>query len=94
MAASLVPVMAKGSDAARSAHIAFNVLALGLFTWQLPTGWEIMLKVRLIEERPNALCYSGDIVPCCSCVSGDQVYQISLKWFCLHERSADCFLVR
>lgn len=45
MAASLVPLMSKGSDGARNAHIAFNVLALGLFTWQLPTGWEIALKV-------------------------------------------------
>ena len=46
MAASLVPLMAKGKDAARYGHIGFNVLALGLFTWQLPTGWEILLKVR------------------------------------------------
>ncbi len=45
MAASLVPLMSKGSDGARSAHIAFNALALGLFTWQLPTGWEITQKV-------------------------------------------------
>uniref|UniRef100_A0A7S3ADX2 DUF4079 domain-containing protein n=1 Tax=Haptolina ericina TaxID=156174 RepID=A0A7S3ADX2_9EUKA len=52
MAASLVPLMAKGSDAARSAHIAFNVLALGLFTWQLPTGWEIMLKVIKFTKFP------------------------------------------
>eukprot|EP00965_Chrysotila_dentata_P121989 4032448-Pleurochrysis_carterae.AAC.1 len=34
MAASLVPLMSKGKESARSAHIAFNVLALGLFTWQ------------------------------------------------------------
>jgi len=52
MAASLVPMMAKGQDAARSAHIAFNVLALGLFTWQLPTGWEIMLKVIKFTKFP------------------------------------------
>ena len=45
MAASLVPLMTKGNDGARSAHIAFNALALGFFTWQLPTGWEIALKV-------------------------------------------------
>merc|ERR1712087_704876 len=41
MAASLVPMMSKGKESARSAHIAFNALALGLFTWQIPTGWEI-----------------------------------------------------
>ena len=45
MAASLVPLMAKGKESARIAHISFNVLALGLFTWQIPTGWEITQKV-------------------------------------------------
>ena len=45
MAASLVPLMTKGNDAARTSHIAFNVLALGLFTGQLPTGWQITMKV-------------------------------------------------
>jgi hypothetical protein len=34
MAASMVPNMAKGKDWARTAHISFNVLALGFFTWQ------------------------------------------------------------
>jgi len=52
MAASLTPLMTKGSDAARNAHIAFNVLALGLFTWQLPTGWEIALKVIKFTKFP------------------------------------------
>jgi len=45
MAASLAPSMSKGKEWARTAHIGFNVLALGLFTWQLPTGWEITMKV-------------------------------------------------
>jgi len=45
MAASLVPQMSKGKDWARTAHIAMNVLAIGLFTWQLPTGWQITMKV-------------------------------------------------
>lgn len=45
MAASVVPLMAKGKDWARTAHIGFNVLALGFFTWQIPTGWEITMKV-------------------------------------------------
>lgn len=52
MAASLVPLMSKGKDAARTAHIAFNVLALGLFTWQLPTGWDITLKVVKFTKFP------------------------------------------
>lgn len=52
MAASLVPLMAKGKDSARNAHIAFNVIALGLFTWQLPTGWEILLKVIKFTKFP------------------------------------------
>jgi len=34
MAASMVPNMAKGKDWARTAHMSFNVLALGFFTWQ------------------------------------------------------------
>jgi len=52
MAASLVPLMQKGKDAARTAHIAFNVLALGLFTWQIPTGWEITQKVIKFTKFP------------------------------------------
>jgi len=52
LAASLVPKMAKGENYAREAHIAFNALALGLFTWQLPTGWEIMLKVIKFTNFP------------------------------------------
>jgi len=52
MAASMVPMMTKGSDAARYGHMGFNVLALGLFTWQLPTGWEIMLKVIKFTKFP------------------------------------------
>jgi len=52
MAASLVPLMSKGKESARIAHIAFNSLALGLFTWQLPTGWEITLKVIKFTKFP------------------------------------------
>jgi len=52
MAASLVPLMTKGNDAARNSHIAFNVLALGLFTWQLPTGWQITQKVIQFTKFP------------------------------------------
>eukprot|EP00877_Chromochloris_zofingiensis_P001093 jgi/Chrzof1/10985/Cz05g19180.t1 len=44
-AAALVPAMQKGDDNARNAHIALNAVNLALFAWQLPTGWEIVLKV-------------------------------------------------
>lgn len=52
MAASLVPLMGKGNDGARNAHMAFNILALGFFTWQLPTGWEITQKVVQFTKFP------------------------------------------
>lgn len=45
LASALVPWMEKGNEAARNAHIALNVIILGLFAWQLPTGWEILMKV-------------------------------------------------
>jgi len=45
LAASMVPFMEKGDDKARTAHIGLNVVNLGLFAWQLPTGFEIAQKV-------------------------------------------------
>jgi hypothetical protein len=45
LAAALTPQMQKGSELARSGHIAFNVAAVGLFAWQLPTGFDILTKV-------------------------------------------------
>lgn len=45
LAAALVPAMQKGNEAARIAHISFNVVNILLFAWQIPTGIEIMLKV-------------------------------------------------
>mmetsp|Transcript_3034 Transcript_3034/g.8006 ORF Transcript_3034/g.8006 Transcript_3034/m.8006 type:complete len:177 (+) Transcript_3034:24-554(+) len=45
LAAALTPQMQKGNDAARTGHIAFNTLGLGLFAWQLPTGFEILTNV-------------------------------------------------
>mmetsp|Transcript_10641 Transcript_10641/g.25230 ORF Transcript_10641/g.25230 Transcript_10641/m.25230 type:complete len:183 (-) Transcript_10641:249-797(-) len=45
LAASLVPAMQKGNDTARSLHIALNTVNIGLFAWQLPTGFDIVLKV-------------------------------------------------
>ena len=52
MAASVVPLMSKGKEWARTAHIGFNVLALGFFTWQIPTGWEITQKVIKFTKFP------------------------------------------
>ncbi len=45
-AAALVPQMQKGNDTARSAHIALNAVNMLLFAWQIPTGLEIVGKVR------------------------------------------------
>mmetsp|Transcript_94151 Transcript_94151/g.265876 ORF Transcript_94151/g.265876 Transcript_94151/m.265876 type:complete len:297 (+) Transcript_94151:55-945(+) len=45
LAAALVPYMEKGNETARTAHIGLNVVNLGLFAWQLPTGFEILQKV-------------------------------------------------
>jgi len=45
VAAALVPKMQKGEDWARTAHIGINVAILGLFSWQLPTGFDILSKV-------------------------------------------------
>lgn len=45
IAASLVPAMQKGNATARNAHIIANIINIGLFAWQIPTGIEITLKV-------------------------------------------------
>ncbi|EKX43824.1 hypothetical protein GUITHDRAFT_159775 [Guillardia theta CCMP2712] len=45
IAASLVPEMQKGNQNARSMHIGINAIILGLFTWQIPTGWKILDNV-------------------------------------------------
>ena len=52
IAASLVPAMQKGNDTARTMHIGANVLNLGLFAWQLPTGWAIVQKVLQFAPLP------------------------------------------
>lgn len=44
-AAACVPAMQKGNDTARSAHIAANVAGIGLFGWQVVSGWPILMKV-------------------------------------------------
>eukprot|EP00899_Mesostigma_viride_P018873 jgi/Mesvir1/26988/Mv20699-RA.1 len=51
-AAALVPAMQKGDEKARSAHIALNAVNLLLFAWQLPTGFEIVLKVFQFTQWP------------------------------------------
>lgn len=52
LAAALVPAMQKGNETARSLHIAFNTVNLLLFAWQIPTGWEIVLKVLEFTKFP------------------------------------------
>ncbi|VFQ95702.1 unnamed protein product [Cuscuta campestris] len=44
-AAALVPAMQKGSETARSLHVALNALNVLLFVSQIPTGIDILLKV-------------------------------------------------
>jgi len=45
LAAAMVPYMEKGNETARTAHIGLNCINVALFAWQLPTGFEILLKV-------------------------------------------------
>jgi hypothetical protein len=45
LAAALVPAMQKGNQNARNAHIALNAVNVGLFIWQIPTGFDIVNKV-------------------------------------------------
>nr|GEX02289.1 hypothetical protein CTI12_AA439240 [Tanacetum cinerariifolium] len=64
-AAALVPPMQKGNETARNLHIALNVLNVLLFIWQIPTGWDIVLK-RIELLTPWTLLFitaltSGDI---------------------------------
>ena len=51
-AAGLVPEMQRGNDKARSAHIALNAVNVALFTWQIPTGLEIVGKVFQFTSWP------------------------------------------
>lgn len=51
-AAACVPAMQKGNDTARSIHIAANVSGMGLFAWQIITGWPILLKVTELTKWP------------------------------------------
>ncbi|GAA0168907.1 hypothetical protein LIER_23504 [Lithospermum erythrorhizon] len=51
-AAALVPAMQKGNETARSLHIALNTLNVVLFIWQIPTGFDILLKVFEFTKWP------------------------------------------
>ncbi|EEF29051.1 conserved hypothetical protein [Ricinus communis] len=51
-AAALVPAMQKGNETARNLHIALNALNVLLFIWQIPTGFEIVLKVFEFTKWP------------------------------------------
>lgn len=52
MAAGLVPEMQRGNQKARDLHIALNVVNIALFTWQIPTGLEIVGKVFQFTSWP------------------------------------------
>ena len=52
LAASLVPAMQKGNEAARVGHITLNVANMALFLWQVPTGLEIVGKVFQFTSWP------------------------------------------
>lgn len=52
LAASMVPLMQKGNDTARNAHITFNAINVALFLWQVPTGLDIVYKVRWLAFTP------------------------------------------
>jgi len=52
IAAGCVPFMQKGSDTARSLHIGFNALGMGLFAWQVQSGIPILLKVYELTKWP------------------------------------------
>jgi Protein of unknown function (DUF4079) len=45
VSASLTPLMQKGNDAARYAHITLNVVLVSLFGWQAVTGFLIVQKI-------------------------------------------------
>lgn len=51
-AGAMVPLMAKGNNVARTAHITFNLTNLALFAWQIPTGLEIVGKVLQFTSLP------------------------------------------
>lgn len=45
VSASLVPLMQKGNNLARTTHVSLNIVLLGLFGWQAITGMQIVQKI-------------------------------------------------
>jgi Protein of unknown function (DUF4079) len=45
VSASLVPLMQKGNNLARTTHVSLNIVLLGLFGWQAVTGMQIVQKI-------------------------------------------------
>lgn len=52
LAAACVPAMQKGNDTARTIHIGANVSGMGLFAWQIVSGWPILTKVYSLTSWP------------------------------------------
>lgn len=52
LAASMVPAMQKGNDAARTVHIGANLAGIGLFVWQITSGIPILFKVIEFTKWP------------------------------------------
>lgn len=52
LAAATVPSMQKGSETARFIHIGANVAGMGLFAWQIVSGWPILTKVYELTKWP------------------------------------------
>ena len=80
MAASMVPLMSKGKDSARYAHMAFNVLALGFFTWQVnPPRSPDRPGATPRHARPAPFPPSPTSVPA-GCCSSPQVWRLRSRW--------------
>ena len=52
LAVGTIPAMQKGSDTARTIHIAANLTGLAFFAWQVSTGIPILLKVIELTSWP------------------------------------------
>ena len=61
-AASLVPAMTRGNDAARTAHITLNSLNILLFAWQVRFGHRLLHMCSTVPCAPHGvLCMT-----CCA----------------------------
>lgn len=75
-AAALTPAMQKGSETARNLHITLNVINVLLFMWQIPTGWEIVLKVFEFTKWPWITR-----IPMGEFISSATIYNFKLMFF-------------